>query len=359
MTSKENRPDYLAFFAANESEEEDNTAQGCVPNVSETFSGNVLTYSEVVSRSTFGAHRQALLGPHSSSINTVDTRSVEDDDTVESKVRTASGKKARKVQASTAKATSSKKLMALDSFAIACALRPCCPKNCHEQFNFAQVKKEREEFWSLNTPKQQDWVTRQLAIWGALDVSKHSFKFSYHIQDIPCCATFFENALPCSHGRLSSIRQRVLSNSLEDQKRIPSPVNQGKQDRAEQFLHGYMEKHGNGMPNERTVQLPMGSTKENVYMDYLCSFPTEEDAEREACSLSHWYRTWKNRVPDLKCGKWHKFTKCSVCSNIKTMKGFTKGDELSGTSRHLSSNSCGHDFPKFTLNLASSRLMTA
>lgn len=213
----------------------------------------------------------------------------------------------------------------LEDLSISTALVPCCSKMCNERFTFSDVKTAREQFWALSSPNQQDWLTRHLSFWGTPDENTGIFKFKYVLQDIPCCSTFLENALPVSHGRLSNIRHRVLVKKTEDTSVTGSPVSGPKADAAEAFIREYAQTHGSAMPHKKDIDLPSGLSKDKVYIEYLLTYPTEE-ASRQACSLSYWYKIWSERCFHVKVRKWHRFSKCSVCSNIKVLREFSNAN---------------------------------
>ena len=254
-----------------------------------------------------------------------DSDDVEVEDVVQSGLTILRGKKPREPKSvKRVEVPLKKKLFNMEPGNIASALQPCCAKNCFTHFNYYDVEAVRAEFWNLNRAKQLDWLTRQLAFWGRADENVGTFKFRYLLQNKQCCATFFESALPVSHGRLSLARNRVLTDQLEDSQKDASPVNTFKSDSAEEFIRTYARLHGQGMPNSVDVNLPNGKTKDSVYCDFLVerSDGTKEGVDA-LIGLSGWYRVWRERCFHVKTPKWQKFSKCTTCSNIKTLREFT------------------------------------
>ena len=316
-----------------------------------SLNGEKTCSSNVPTSRLFGKHRLKENVEQVYSLATsFDITDIEDEDTVDSKLRLQSGKRSRAPNKTTREEGDEedvqkvllKKNLYLTPESVCTALVPCCKKKCNEDFTYSQVLLEREAFWNKDRNKQADWLKRMLALWGHLEAENSVFNFKYFIHEKPCCAAFFENALPVSHGRLCTARQRVLNNELEDACREPSPQNQKKCDRVEQFLRSYLESFGEGMPNQMKAELPEGHTKEEVYIAYLCSFKTADEQTSDACSLSYWYKSWKARLPDLTCSKWKKFSKCTVCSNLKAFKAMNNEAETAGKYR----DSCQHDLPK-------------
>ena len=294
-----------------------------------------------LSQTSVGAMRGDILELAAEAEEEVSDSDIEEDEAVQSKVRTKYGKKKRKTNAKAS--TSKKRGSVLEDEHIAAALRPCCPKNCWQRFSFEKVSIERHLFWERNRDEQVDWITRNLVLWGHLDSTMSSFKFKYQIQNAECCAAFFEQALPVSHGRLWAIRKRVLSNNTENFAAMQTNKTSRKQDRVGQFLNSYETEHGNGMPNDRTVQLPAGSTKKDVYIALQESLTQSSSSAGSSVSMSTFYKAWNEKKPDLKCARWHRFSKCSTCSNIKTLQAFYKAGQISG--EKTSEKSCPHDFP--------------
>jgi hypothetical protein len=298
----------------------------------------------------FGEKRRDLLVLLPENEDDISDSDFESTKAVESKVRTLCRGKKQKISSGTGSSRAKKKTKQLQEVEIAAALRPCCPKNCWQKFSFEQVSKVRHYFWEKNRNDQVDWITRNLLLWGHLDQETSLFKFRYQVDDTECCASFFEQALPVSHGRLWTIRKRVLTNTIEDFEASQSTKSAPKRDRVSQFLNSYETEHGNGMPNDRTVQLPMGSTKQDVYLALKESLAQSSSSSGEAISKSTFYKAWKEQKPDLKCARWHRFSKCSTCSNIKTLQSFYKAGQISGkgltvkSCRHDFLKSCGHDF---------------
>jgi len=202
----------------------------------------------------------------------------------------------------------------MDNDEIAGSLVPCCSQKCYCNVSFDDVKQVRETFWNMKQNEQADWLSRELALHGC--VEDKVFKFKYDVNGKPCCATFLEQALPVSHGRLSQIRTRVR----EGRHRDVSPITGQKMDQCEQFIRQYAETHSEGLPNSVDVDLPEGVTKECVYIEYLLSFEDEGQATALAASLSWWYATWRKRCFHVKAKKWNRFSKCTTCSNIKVLR---------------------------------------
>ena len=217
-----------------------------------------------------------------------------------------------------------KKAYNLEPTVIASALAPCCTKKCNERFSYTDVATIRHEFWNLTRPRQLDWVTRQLAFYGTASATTGVFSFKYVLLWKETCAKFWEQALPISHGRLSLARSKVLTLQMEDSQSADSPSNCPKSDSAEAYIRDYARENGGAMPDCEDVQLPAGKTKEAVFCDYLIDmFHTDEEVEKNAASLSTWYKTWRSRCFHVKAPKWQKFSKCSTCSNIKVLREFT------------------------------------
>jgi hypothetical protein len=209
---------------------------------------------------------------------------------------------------------------------IASSLVPCkCGERCFENFSFTEIQGLRKAYWGKKQAEQADWVARELALHGY--VKKDGiFKFRYFLEDKECCAEFLERALPISHGRLSQLRERVLSKSLEDSSRS-SATNCPKADAVEEFIRKYGATHSEGLPNKIDVDLPAGVTKEEVFIEYLLTFENAEASLAKSCKLSTWYRVWRERCFHIKCKRWNRFSKCTTCSNIKALRLVAEGKE--------------------------------
>ena len=282
-------------------------------------------------RHAFGVHRmdnipRTTVSPESMVIvNTTDD--IEAENVCPTKVVVHRGKRPRKVREVTkGPYVSKKKELAMDSTDIASVLRPCCNKNCYLRFFYNDVKEERHQYWQLSAPQQQDWLCRELAFNGHPNTELGTFKFKYLVNEKECCASFYERALPVSHGRLSTVRSRVLTKSLENVSFSSPPGSRSSPmtDSCENFIRHYAALESGQMPDSVNCQLSEGVTKEDVYTCYLAS---HDDYDGQTAALSTFYDAWSSRCPCVTTNKWKKFSKCSVCSNLKSLKGFSNAVE--------------------------------
>ena len=93
-----------------------------------------------------------------------------------------------------------------------------------------------------------------------------------------------------------------------------------KAERVALFLDEHAEKYGNAQPDKTEIHFPEGFTKEKVYRDYLryMADEYEEPNITENCSQSYFNKVWKKRKSNLKCREWTTFTKCRLCTEIKS-----------------------------------------
>ena len=207
---------------------------------------------------------------------------------------------------------------------IASALVPCaCAENCYKKFSFETIKSYREIFWNKKRDQQFKDLRYELMMRGYFD-SDGVFKFSYGIYDKQCCSGFFEKALPISHGRLSKIRTDIVHGDWSDDQETPiGPIEDPTGRKAcevEQFIIEFAQENGEGMPDKDDVHLPEGFQKEDVYVVLLLRYNADDIANGVGCSLSYFYRIWRERCFHVKIRKWKKFSACSACANIRTMK---------------------------------------
>lgn len=329
------------------SDEEEILAQFCSTNliVSSGRSSACIRRTEACPQNSFGKRRrvsemsQASSGYSHSSEHSF--RTVEDEPLPE-KLNIIRGKLPRKTKKIRQHLERKKSGEYMKANSIAAALVPCCSNNCYRRFTFEDINSERKEFWALHRNRQADWLTRELCFWGTPAEDTGVFKFKYTLQEKTCCSAFLKNALPISHARLCKIRKRVLSSRLEDcvtQARMP---NGKKAEYIEQFIRKYAQENGGGMPHNNDVELPNGVTKDSVYIEYLLSFPDEQTETKESAVLSYFYKVWRARCYYVKSNKWTKFSKCSVCSNIKTLREFCQASKFGE-----SSNCATHDSTTF------------
>ena len=299
-----------------------------------------------VRQHAFGVHRSD--GCDSASQVTYDSegdqRSVEVENVDQRKIIVVRGKPERKP---TSKGRQEKlfvkKEKALEATEVAAALVPCCKSKCNQRFTFTEVYDVRTSFWSKNRGQQLDWLTHELSFWGVPDPETGTFKFRYTINGKDCCAKFLEQALPVSHGRLVECRKRVLALDFENSSRSPTVPNAPMADRIEKFISTYVEQQCGAMPTkDKKAELPTGCTKDKVYVEYLLSF--SEDEMHNSASLTYWYKVWREKWPTVKANnRANRFSKCSICSNIKVLKSFASAQQKG--------NSCWHDFSPCPLEL--------
>ena len=277
--------------------------------------------NRVMARNAFGKNRLGVM-PLPQHVIANDHDDVQVEEASANKIVVHRGKRPRKELVKVRQPNVLKKKdSALKECSIAEALRPCCPKKCYSRFTFDDVQEERHQFWQLSAPKQYDWLKRELGFNGVADLEKGTFNFKYVVQDKPCCGVFLEHALPVSHGRLSDIRKSVLNKNFEDTHRtVPDGVRSSpKADQCESFIRNYAAAESGQMPHSVDCDLAEGVTKEDVFTCYMASFE-DTVAMQEAAGLSCWYDTWRFRCPTVQCRKWQRFSKCSVCSNLRILK---------------------------------------
>ena len=297
-------------------------------NYTSSSSSSVLAPILSTKQHAYGNYREASSTSTgfscTTSMESDDARSIEDEGHCQNKIALVSGKPERHDTKGRKELVRIKKEQALMSTEIASALVPCRRKSCNLRFTYHDVEEARIHFWSLTRAEQQDWLTRELAFWGTPDTIEGVFKFKYMVGEKHCCAVFYENALMVSHGRLVDVRKRVLSKNFEDCFRMPSAPNTPMADRIEQFIASYAEEQSGAMPTkDKKVELPSGTTKDKVYIEYLLTF---DEGDTSSASLSTWYRVWSQQWPTIKANnRANRFSKCSKCSNIKVLREFTSG----------------------------------
>jgi hypothetical protein len=117
------------------------------------------------------------------------------------------------------------------------------------------------------------------------------------------------------------VRRRVLENDV-----LP-PVHGNTTQRhfgvKKQHLCAYLERvfkeKGNHSPTKLQVIMPQELTKEMIYIEYLASLAPEQMADRK-CSAGYFYDVWKTEYPTVICPKYHTFSRCDVCANIRLQK---------------------------------------
>jgi hypothetical protein len=260
-----------------------------------------------------------------------DDRSVETDEHCPGKLAIVRGKPERVPHATPRRVrVFKKKNRDLEPSQISLALTPCCPQACHLRFNYLDIEKERTHFYSMKQTEQSDWLARELSFWGAPNLETEVFEFKYQVQGKQCCALFLEQALCICHQRLTDMRKRVLSKGFEDSKKEPMMENRALQDGVEFYIREYARSQSGGLPTlNMKTELPAGTTKEKVYVEYLTDFG--EDWKTKTASLSCWYKVWNQRCGTIKANNSaNRFTKCGKCTNIKTLRKLA-GTEAKGT----------------------------
>ena len=284
-------------------------------------------------RHAFGTYRMGCMplpnrSPPTSVVLLNQQTDIEEENVCPKKIVVHRGKRPRKSRMVTKEPyVLKKKERAMLEDEIASVLHPCCPKECYKTFTFADIKEERYQFWQLNAPMQQDYLCRELAFNGVANRNKGTFDFKYMVNTKECCPRFYKRALPVSHGRLSAARTRVVTKNFEDVT-FSSPEGSKsttKTDACESFIRKYAGNESGQMPDSVNCQLSEGVTKEDVYTSYLASY--EDDPSSDPASLSCWYESWASRCPCVTTNKWQRFSKCTVCSNLKSLREFSNATE--------------------------------
>ena len=328
----------------------ENVASMFQASISETAVNPSVTQFQGCPRNAFGVHRKAESTPslESCTDSKYDYRSVESENHAPNKITIVRGKPERKRTKIKQEIILIKTEKALETTEIAAGLVPCCKSKCNIRFTFDDVKVARTHFWSLTRSQQQDHLVRELSFWGRPNAKQGVFNFEYFVNEKKCCAAFLEQALPVSHGRLVDCRKRVLNKDLADSTKASSPSNCPIFDRMAKFICEYAEAQSGAMPTlDKKTELPSGTTKDSVYMEYLLSY-TEEETQNMSMvgSLSTWYRTWSTEWPTIKANnRANRFSKCTKCSNLKILKGLT-------TNIDKGENSCYNELVMLELILA-------
>ena len=149
---------------------------------------------------------------------------------------------------------------------------------------------------------------------------ENQFDFKYFIDTTKVCGSFFQKALDVSNHTMVACRRRVLDNDT-----LP-PVHGNTNHRhsgvKKQYLCAFLEsvfrEKGNYNPMKMQIVMPQELSKEMIYVHYLASL-SEEQADRKI-SAGYFYSVWKSEYPTVVCAKYHMFSRCDVCSNIRLMK---------------------------------------
>ena len=147
------------------------------------------------------------------------------------------------------------------------------------------------------------------------------FDFRYFIGNTKVCTAFFQTALDVSNHTMVGTRKRVLDNDT-----LP-PVHGNTTSRhfgiKKQYLCAYLERlfqeKGNHNPERLQLIMPQELSKESIYVDYLASLTPEQEVDRKIIA-GYFYAVWRKEYPTVICAKYHAFSRCDVCANIRLQK---------------------------------------
>ena len=193
-----------------------------------------------------------------------------------------------------------------------------CSEQCAEKVSRADIAQCRKDLWTLKEHERLQHVINQMVFDLNAELEVQHVKFRTTVNGKSVCGPFFKAALALTQTMYSEARKRICNRHTTVNRRERNNTLWNKRDRAVQFLTRYVEDHGQAIPNKNITELPMGLTRNKLYVEFLdAEFTAEEILQQKQCQLSSWYR-YLSEMPRLKFRKWMTFSRCSTCSQLKS-----------------------------------------
>ncbi|CAH3044845.1 unnamed protein product, partial [Pocillopora meandrina] len=164
----------------------------------------------------------------------------------------------------------------------------CCRRKCIGDIPVQYVTKKREEFWSKTIQERNEVITTPLPA-EVMAVYETVFSKAW------CTIHGFSISSQCTQPETQQSRKKSLAFNL-----------------TLKWFRGF-SKNAEQMPNSSSRQLPSCLTKNEGYTLYK-----EEMGDNPTLSLVHLlYKMWKVNFPDVYIPKQSRFTKCTICEQLK------------------------------------------
>ena len=181
-----------------------------------------------------------------------------------------------------------------------------------------EISALRQQYWGMQESQRQSHIVTKLAYDMNAVYQSSCIEFRYYINGKKVCGPFFQEAYPLSKQMFADARRRVRSRQLTvDEKRNDNIIPK-KALSVSEFLKGYLDEHGQAIPNKQEIHLPAGVSRALVYVKYMATFTEEQIAQKEHAQESTFYQVLREDYPHVKFPRTCAFSQCNVCSQIKS-----------------------------------------
>ena len=206
-----------------------------------------------------------------------------------------------------------------------------CSEQCAEKISRTEVLECRQNIWGLKQSERLQHLISEMTFDMAANFDEQTVGFRTTINGKSVCGPFYKKAMGLSQTMYAEARKRICDRRFNVLPKENTNNLADKRDRAVQFLTRYVEDHGQAIPNKNITELPMGLTRSKLYVEYLdAEFTAEEILQQKQCKISSWFN-YLSQFKRLKFRKWMTFSRCSVCSQLKSNIESTKSKDEKGT----------------------------
>ena len=194
--------------------------------------------------------------------------------------------------------------------------RDCCKKRCFDLVDpvycFAKYRK-------LMISGQ---IERKQELIRLLNPENGKIKFEGHY----VCVQFLEKGFGFSRDLQCSVKKTPSSKPASIPMRMPREIQTGtKRDAIINYIERVAKDTGDDMPHRDHVQLP-SFRKKQVYNDYIEYIQNRSLQSLKVPSLNYFYAVWKEYCTKIKSHRYHGFTVCSRCEDLRSRMEENTGD---------------------------------
>ena len=186
----------------------------------------------------------------------------------------------------------------LDNETVLINKKLCCQKKCLEHLSKGEVKNARLSYWSKKPDQRKEWLYEKF-LQATCSSKKHMLLGD---KGNAICYKAFSLTYGICRSTLFMVKKKFQSGCFMSSPKKKKSVLTESGVQALLWLEKYASSHGDRMPDKEEVRLPYGSTKKNIYSEYLDNQTRSERLE-PSLGPSRFYEIWRDHMPFLKIKK--------------------------------------------------------